>query len=71
MCELGLEGGVRWEKVFQAEKTTRVLTPLGSKEYILFLGGTERGSVRLGNRAPVRKSRERKEAQPMVREGFL
>lgn len=37
ICELGHEAGVRWETVFQAEKTTCATSPLGEKEYILLL----------------------------------
>lgn len=66
-----LEGGVRSEGEFQAEETTCAMPPLGRKEYILLLRGTESSSVRLQNRAPVRKSRKTGEAQPMVTEGFL
>lgn len=72
MCELEPEGGVRWEKLFQAEKNHMCYVTIGGrKEYILLFCGTERGSARLENRAPVSKSRERNEGQPMVREGFL
>lgn len=71
MRDLEPERGVRWERVFQAEKITCATSPLGRKDYILLLRGTERGLVRLENRVPVNKSRERDEAQPMVREGFL
>lgn len=71
MHELEPEGGVKWERVLQAEKITCAMSPLGRKGYILLLRGTERGLVRLENRAPMNESRERDEAQPMVREGFL